>query len=139
MQGPAWIRLGAIAAVAFALCACSAERSRAVRVSEVDEKSEKKDYRAMLEKARERTAAEDSLGPILAGLDRFRSQRGRLPTNLAELVTSGMMTAIPPAPSGMAHLFDPHNGNIRLIPATEPDRITLPDDGFQVPSLLKKP
>lgn len=133
------LRLGGLAASAALLCACSAERSQAVRISQDEKAQDAKDYHAMLKTARSRTAAEDTLGTIVTGLERFRSERGRLPTNLFEMVSSGTLPSIPPPPAGAAYGYDPRSGNIRMVPVDEAGKIAVPEDPFQAPSLLGKP
>jgi hypothetical protein len=139
MHRSAGIPLGGIAALTLLLGACSAERSRAVRVSPDEQAQDTKDYRAMLNVARTRTAAEDTLGAIITGLERFRSERGRLPTNLYEMVHSGAMTVIPTPPAGVAYAYDPYSGNVRLVPVDERGKIAVPDDTYRAPTLMEKP
>lgn len=127
------------AALLLALAAgCSGERTRAVRVSDAEQEQDTKDYRAMLETARSRSAAEDTLGVLVKGLEKFRGERGRLPTNLFEMVRGGTLPAIPPPPAGAAYAYDPRNGNVRLVPVDATGRIAVPDDTFQPPRLISK-
>ncbi len=126
-------------ALALGVGACTPERTRAVRNAEAGPAAEQKDYRDMLKQARARSDAEDTLGPLVRGLEVFRNERGRLPTNLAELVQSGIIRGIPAPPPGAAYAYDARNGNVRLLPVDETGRVTVPDDTFQPPSLLTTP
>jgi hypothetical protein len=137
MKGMLLRRLGALSVLLPVLCACVPERSRAVRASAAEPAKDTKDYHAMLTQARERAAAEDTLGPILAGLEKFRGERGRLPTNLQEMVQSRTLAALPRAPAGLTYVYDARSGNVRLAPAGEQGRIKIPEDDYQPPSLLK--
>ena len=131
-------RAGLTVALLLALSGCSGERTRAVRSDRTEPERDSKDYHAMLQAARDRSAAEDTLGALVTGLEKFRSERGRLPTNLFEMVRGGTVKSIPPPPPGAAYAYDPHNGNIRLVPVDESGRVAVPDDTFRPPSLMSK-
>lgn len=133
-----WFPLGLLV-IALGASACTPERTRAVRNAEAGPATEQKDYRDMLKQARARSDAEDTLGPLVRGLEVFRNERGRLPTNLAELVQSGIIKGIPAPPPGAAYAYDARNGNVRLLPVDDAGRVAVPDDTFQPPSLLNAP
>jgi len=41
--------------------------------------------------------------------------KGRLPTNIQELVTEKFLRAVPPAPPGKKHMVDPKSGRVVLV------------------------
>ena len=131
----AWLLIAALTAP---LLGCSGRRARAVRTAESDATREAGNYQEMLATARRRTAEEDSLGPVVRGLEVFRTERGRLPTNLFEMVHSGTMRAIPPPPQGAAYAYDPRSGNVRFVPVDDMGRVAVPDDNFKPPQLLHR-
>ena len=124
--------------VSTAPAACSGSRTRAVRNAEPDATKEAGNFQEMLATARRRTTEEDSLGPVVRGLEVFRTERGRLPTNLFEMVHSGTMRAIPPPPAGAAYAYDPRSGNVRFVPVDDRGRVAVPDDNFKPPQLLHR-
>ena len=130
--------LAALALLGVSACSRS-ERSRAVRPGATNEAavSASRDYRAMIERARSRQTMADVLAALGDGLDRFRNDRGRLPTNLAELVVHGYVEGIPEPPKGTAYAYDPRSGNLRLLPIDERGRLAVPEDNLQTPSLMR--
>lgn len=113
--------------VASALGAgCTRERSRAVEP--VEETSEPRDYRGMIERARTRQNDTQLMADLEAGIARFQTSVARLPTNLQELVIFGFMTGIPDPPPGMAFSYDPVHGNVRLLTVPVEGVPQLPTD-----------
>lgn len=96
-----------------------------------------KDYRAMIDQARTRKTGDTVISEIAQGLNRFRAERGRLPTNLVELVHTGILPKIPPAPAGLAYAYEPRSGNIRMVPVDAFGQVQLPEDRYEAPSLIK--
>lgn len=106
-----WLSL-ALLALAIS---CSRERSRAVEAVAA-EGAEERDYRGMLERARERQAPDALIATVEKSIQRFQFELARLPTNLMELVVLGYLPEIHPAPDGFAYSYDPVHGNVRLTP-----------------------
>jgi hypothetical protein len=75
------------------------------------------DYVGALGKAQK--SAQKTLGGV--GLDQaikaFQAENGRSPKNLEELVSSGAINEIPPAPRGMKYDYDPATGRVKVVPA----------------------
>jgi len=94
---------------------CARERSRAVEAV-ATEGVEERDYRGMLERARERQAPDALIATVEKSIQRFQFELARLPTNLMELVVLGYLPEIQPAPEGFAYSYDPVHGNVRLMP-----------------------
>jgi hypothetical protein len=99
---------------------CSRERARAVAVPADGADGAQKDYRAMLDRIRTRQTAEANMAEIELARDRFLRERGRLPSNLVELVHLKYLVAMPQAPKGEEFLYDAVNGNIQLQPVSQP-------------------
>lgn len=59
-------------------------------------------------------ASDITADPNLA-LGSFLMAKGRLPTNIQELVTEKFLRAVPPAPPGKKHMVDPKSGRVVLV------------------------
>ena len=63
-------------------------------------------------------SAQKTLGA--AGLDRavqaFQVQENRLPKDLEELVSKGVINQLPPPPRGMKFDYDPKSGIVKVVP-----------------------
>jgi hypothetical protein len=74
------------------------------------------DYVGAIGKAQK--SAQKTLSTV--GLDQaiktFYTQEGRLPTDLNELVSKGVITEVPPAPRGMKYDYDSKSGIIKVVP-----------------------
>jgi len=86
------------------------------------------DYREMLDRARSKQTEASLRTDLEQAVAEFRQKRSRLPTNLYELISSGVMTEIPKPPEGKAFSYDPVQGNVGLMPAPDGSGIELPDD-----------
>lgn len=75
-----------------------------------------KDYRAMLEHARQRQAANSSLKTVTEALQKFQVDLGRSPKDLSELVRARYLKEIPPPPEGQTYYYDPPLANVELGP-----------------------
>jgi len=114
---------------AISLAACARERSRAVSDEEYDAAAEgPRDYRQMLDRARERQGETTLLTKLQDAVERFQFDLARLPTNLTELVAQRYLDRIPPPPSGMAFSFDPVHGNVSLVAMPDAAGVQLPAD-----------
>ena len=119
--------------------ACTPERARVVTpVAKETSPPEARDYRQMLDQARSKRAGESSLADIARALDRFRSDKGRMPTNLAELVLGGSLRSIPAPPAGFGYAYEPKSGNVRLVPIDEFGKVQVPEDTYSPPTLMRE-
>jgi hypothetical protein len=48
-------------------------------------------------------------------LGSFLMAKGRMPTNVNEMVTEKFLRAVPPAPPGKKHAIDPKSGRVVLV------------------------
>ncbi|KAF0180888.1 MAG: hypothetical protein FD161_606 [Limisphaerales bacterium] len=60
-------------------------------------------------------AASDITADPNQALGSFLMARGRMPTNVQELVTEKFLRAVPPAPPGKQHVIDPKSGRVVLV------------------------
>lgn len=106
---------------------CRRERSRVLGKENQQETMEgPRDYREMLDRARSKQSVASIQSELEAAVAQFRQQRSRLPTNLYELISSGVMSQIPKSPDGQAFSYDPVHGNVGLMPDPDGIGITLP-------------
>lgn len=124
-----------ISFICLAAAGCSRERARAVDPVAKDVQGGPADYQQMVNRARNRRTAEDNLAMLEDARKRFLNDRGRLPSNLVEMVSNGFLSSIPEAPAGTQFSYDPGTGNIRMT-ATRPTSIEIPSGGPQAPSLI---
>ncbi len=99
---------------ALSLAGCSQERSRAVNEQSA---AGQKDYRQMIQRARTRQNAQNTLAQMQEALQSFQRDMGRLPTNIVELVTRNYIRTIPALSPGQQFAYDP-----RPRPAHHPER-----------------
>lgn len=110
-----------------AATACTRERSRAVD-SEPAAVNADRNYRDMLDRMREKQTADQLIGAVEAGIERFQFDLARLPTNLTELVALGYVAKIEEPPAGFAYVYDPVHGNVSLTPVDPGTGIQLPPE-----------
>lgn len=124
-------RVPAILAVSaiIGLTACARERSRVVSEEETDIVYDgPRDYRGMLDRARERHDETTALEKLQDAVERFQFNLARLPTNLNELAVQRYVDRIPAPPDGHAFVFDPVHGNVSLVPLPDETGVQLPAD-----------
>lgn len=118
---------GLLMITALLIVGCRRDRSRVLGGEEQQEVMEgPRDYREMLERARAKQSVADIQTELEQAVARFRHTRSRLPTNLYELLSSGVMTRMPEPPPGQVYSYDPVHGNVGLIPAPDGSGIALP-------------
>lgn len=119
--------LASTALLASALLAggCPDERSRALD-RRATETAGAYDYRAILQRVRDRGASERIRAELEAAIRQFHQDLGRLPTNLAELVKYRYILEIPKPSAGHAFQYDPLHGNISVVSTTGVEDIQLP-------------
>lgn len=61
------------------------------------------------------SAASDITADPNLALGSFLMAKGRMPTNVQELVTEKFLRAVPPAPPGKKHVVDPKAGRVVLV------------------------
>lgn len=66
---------------------------------------------------------ERDLGLLEQALERYRRRKGRVPAALGELVTSGLLPALPQEPFGGIYQFDARTGTMRS--STHPERLRV--------------
>ncbi len=59
-------------------------------------------------------ASDITADPNLA-LGSFLMAKGRMPTNMQEMVTEKFLRAVPPAPAGKKYVIDPKAGRVVLV------------------------
>jgi hypothetical protein len=112
---------------ALLVVGCRRERSRVMGGEEQQEVMEgPRDYREMLERARAKQSVASVQTELEQAVARFRHTRSRLPTNLYELLSSGVLTRMPEPPPGQIYSYDPVHGNVGFIPAPDGSGIALP-------------
>lgn len=95
------------------LAACSPERSHVV--TEQGGKEQPRDYRQMIERARNRQASQAAQQDLQEGVRAFQRDFGRLPSNVVELVSRRYMKNIPMLPDGQQFHFDTLHGNVSIV------------------------
>lgn len=119
--------------------ACTRERARVPTASMVDAEGEPADFQQLVERSRTRLTAEGQLALVEAARDRFLHERGRLPSNLVELVNYHVLPEVPQTPAGMKFLYDPATGTVRLVPERLPVSDVIATEGPEAPSLIRTP
>ena len=72
---------------------------------------------AVLAPPREPTPMEQSQASYLTlQVQEFAAKNGRVPNDLAELVTAKMLPKVPNPPAGMKYVIDATNRQVRLVP-----------------------
>ncbi len=120
---------------ALSLAGCSQERSRAVNEQSA---AGQKDYRQMIQRARTRQNAQNTLAQMQEALQSFQRDMGRLPTNIVELVTRNYIRTIPALSPGQQFAYDPALGLLTIQNVQRPpDTLspTLPD----APEMTNRP
>lgn len=105
---------------------CARERSRAVEAEAAG--APERDYRGMLDRARERQSSDQLIATVERSIERFQFDLARLPTNLAELVALGYLPEIQLPPDGSAYAYDPVHGNVSLTPVDPSSGVQLPPE-----------
>lgn len=118
---------GLLMITALLVVGCGRERSRVLGGEEQQDVMEgPRDYREMLERARTKQSVAGIQTELEQAVARFRHARSRLPTNLYELLSSGVMTQMPEPPPGQVYSYDPVHGNVGIIPVPDGSGIALP-------------
>jgi hypothetical protein len=116
----------------FALGAgCSYQRDdQAPEVGVAAEGSEaggERDYRVMLERARNRKAYQHSLEQVKDAIEKFQVELGRLPTNLYEVVRFRYLDEFPEqVPAGYTWGYDSVHGRVSFIKVPEEGQAGTP-------------
>ena len=97
--------------------ACSPQRSRVV--NEQQRKDQQRDYRQMIERARNRQASQAAVQDMQEGVRAFQRDFGRLPSNVVELVSRRYVKHIPRLPDGQQFVFDTLHGNVSIAQAPQ--------------------
>lgn len=95
------------------LAACSPQRSHVV--TEKPGGEQQRDYRQMIERARNRQASQAALMDMQEGVRSFQRDFGRLPSNVVELVSRRYVKNIPMLPDGQQFQFDTLHGNVSIV------------------------
>jgi len=81
---------------------------------------EKRDYRQMIERVRNRTAYNASLEEVKNAVEKFQVDLGRLPTNLLELVRFNYLPKVPEkVPEGYTFGYDYVRGRVSFVKMPE--------------------
>lgn len=99
----------ALAAACF-LAACS--RNSAKVVADGDKNGQ--DYRKVLAHARERSANERARQEVMQSVQTFRTDLGRLPTNLYEVVRLGYLADVPELSPEWTFRYNTTDGSVHL-------------------------
>lgn len=75
-----------------------------------------KDYRAMLQRVRLKQQEHTGLEEIRQAIATFQTRFGRLPAELPDLVTRGVLAESPPPPGGCYFAYDKLTGNVKVEP-----------------------
>ncbi len=93
-------------------------------LSQPPEDAKREDYRQMIEHARQRRAAEETLQTVRGAAQKFHVDLGRFPATLDELVALKYLDRLPEPPQGTRFVYNEELGNIALAkePAQLPSR-----------------
>ncbi len=118
--------------------ACSRERARAVAPAANESDRSPSNYLAIVERARDRQETGDGLVMLEAAKAAFMNDRGRLPSNIQELVSLRYLEHIPPPPLGTRYRYERETGTFDLesLSPSSPDPA---GDPITAPSLLRQP
>lgn len=72
------------------------------------------DYRLMLQRVRIKQQEKTSLDDLQKAIQTFQMRFGRLPEELKDLVTRGVLNELPTPPPGAGFFYDRLVGNVRL-------------------------
>ena len=75
------------------------------------------DYRLMLDHVRAKQQEKNRVDDVQKAIQAFQMRYGRLPDELSDLVTRGVLTELPAPPDGTRFSYDRLVGNISLVPA----------------------
>jgi hypothetical protein len=75
-----------------------------------------KDYRAMLQRVRLKQQEHTGLEELRQAIATFQTRFGRLPAELPDLVTRGVLAEPLPPPSGCFFAYDKMTGNVKVAP-----------------------
>ena len=123
--------------VIFACTGCSPERSHAVNEAEAN--SGQGDFRKMIERTRARQSAQNTLEEMQAAVQKFQSELGRLPTNIAELVVRKYVKAIPQLPADQHFEYDTALGVLSIKTDQRPDMLAPKIPPLVPPELTNRP
>lgn len=107
-----WAVIGLLMALYAGPQGCSGADSRAAGAKEEPEAVDERDYGLILDRVRERNDEAQQMDRLRRQIELFQLELGRAPTNLAELVSTGMIDKIPDPPRGITYEYDPASGNI---------------------------
>jgi len=82
-------------------------------LAEVERTAPSEEMRGAIRQRIQELGLVHSIDQIENGLRTFRERTGHLPAALEELVTTGILSAIPPDPFGGHYVFDPHSGEVQ--------------------------
>lgn len=77
-------------------------------------------YQEMISRAEKKAREGRPEERIQQAIQEFQQQVGRVPTNLPEIVSAGILTELPKPPPGRAYYYAPEKGRVVLVQA--PDR-----------------
>ena len=110
-----WAVTGLLLVSLAGFAGCSGDRSRVVAGGDEPEVADNRDFGLVLDRARERNDEALQVDRLRRRVEEFQLEFGRAPTNLAELVSVGMIDRIPKSSEGIQYRYDPAGGNIMQI------------------------
>ena len=81
------------------------------------------DYRQAIQRARQRSLRAENLETVQRAVRAFQMRFGRVPIDLKELVSRGVLAQLPPPPADMIYAYQQMTGTVRLISA--PDSLAV--------------
>ena len=78
------------------------------------------DYLGAVGNAQKRSEQVLDLTTLKQAVQAFQAGEDRLPATLQELVTEGYLPRLPVPPRGMQFAYQPHSGQVRVVPAPAP-------------------
>ena len=98
-------------------CACKKEsKPKAGDSSSGNPLNAPADYLGALNKAQKSAQKTTGMVSINSAIQSFFAENNRYPKDLNELVTSGSLPQLPPAPNGMKYDYDATSGKVKLVP-----------------------
>ncbi|MCX6995507.1 MAG: hypothetical protein NTV49_00095 [Kiritimatiellaeota bacterium] len=104
-----------------ALCAWSAGAAAAGNTNAAPAKTKPTDYQQILQRVRQRKVQAENFEIVQQAVRTFQMRFGRMPSDLNEIQSRGVLDRLPPPPPRMTYAYNPATGTVRLTAANVDD------------------
>ncbi|MBI5384353.1 MAG: hypothetical protein HZA90_06655 [Verrucomicrobia bacterium] len=105
-----------LALLALAAAGCGPKQEPAKKSTGENPLTAPADYVGAIGKAQQSAIKTVATASLDQAIKMFQEEKGRLPTNLTELVTSGTLPKLPAVPNGMKFDYDAASGKVKIVP-----------------------